>query len=486
MLQGTLTLGSLVAFLLYSQRFFRPISDMSEKFNILQAAMASSERIFKLLDTPVQHRVSPARDAAARRSRDAASAEPRERRPHRLRPRLVRLQRRRRGEPDYVLRDVSFEVRPGERVGIVGATGAGKSTLINLLLRFYDVHARARSSSTASTSARWTCTSCARCSASCCRTCTCSPARSPTNIRLGDAAITDERGARAPRRRCTPTRSSSGCRRLRQRRSPSAARRCRSGRSSCCRSRGRWRSIRAILVLDEATSSVDTETELLIRDALHVLMAGRTTIAIAHRLSTIQDMDKILVLHKGHLRESGTHQELLAQRGIYYKLYQLQYQDQEAAGRERRQRSSRLASARQLSAACSSGWSRESLRLASRGLRSTAGRRRRGELRCAASRWRNRRSTRLGVLARGFQPSRSTVIGDVAAAELQRLVAAPHVDVDVAALDGGAGVHDRVDAVVALAQPSTWMTEPTGSRSGSAAAMPVRTFTPDAVVVPLQ
>ena len=149
------------------------------------------------------------------------------------------------------------------------------------------------------------------------------------NIRLGNDGITDDAGARARPRPCTPTASSSGCRGATTARSPSAARRCRSGRSSCCRSRARWPSTRAILVLDEATSSVDTETELLIRDALHVLMAGRTTIAIAHRLSTIQDMDQILVLHKGELREAGTHQELLAQRGIYYRLYQLQYKDQE-------------------------------------------------------------------------------------------------------------------------------------------------------------
>ena len=116
----------------------------------------------------------------------------------------------------------------------------------------------------------------------------------------------------------------------------SAAPRCRWGRSSCCRSRGRWPFDPAVLVLDEATSSVDTETELLIRDALHVLMAGRTTIAIAHRLSTIQDMDRILVLHKGELRESGTHQELLAQRGLYERLYQLQYRDQVGGARSGR------------------------------------------------------------------------------------------------------------------------------------------------------
>src|SRR6185436_7683000 len=137
-LAGTLTLGSLVAFLLYSQRFFRPISDMSEKFNILQAAMASSERIFKLLDEPVSIE-SPA--GTAKPSRRSATSEGTEREGGHIVFDHVwfAYNPTEAGEPDYVLRDVSFEVKPGERVGIVGATGAGKSTLINLLLRFYDV-----------------------------------------------------------------------------------------------------------------------------------------------------------------------------------------------------------------------------------------------------------------------------------------------------------------------------------------------------------
>jgi ATP-binding cassette subfamily B protein len=230
-------------------------------------------------------------------------------------------------EPDWVLHDVSFEVRPGERVGVVGATGAGKSTLINLLLRFYDVtrgrilvdgvdvremdlaHLRSLFSLVLQDVHLFSGTIAA-------------------NIRLGNAAITDD----AVRDAARAVHADTFINQLPE------------GYGSPVAERGATLSVgqkqllsfaRAlafdpkILVLDEATSSVDTETEMLIRDALEVLMARRTTIAIAHRLSTIQDMDNILVLHKGHLRESGRHQDLLGQRGIYYKLYQLQYRDQE-------------------------------------------------------------------------------------------------------------------------------------------------------------
>jgi ATP-binding cassette subfamily B protein len=320
-LRGTLTLGSLVAFLLYSQRFFRPISDMSEKFNILQAAMASSERIFKLLDEPVSIVSPPPRAARSGTEQPAATG-------------AIAFDHvwfaynaTDSGEPDYVLRDVSFEVRPGERVGIVGATGAGKSTIINLLLRFYDVtrgritidgvdvreipldELRGLFSLVLQDVQLFTGTV-------------------ADNIRLGNSGITDE----AVHRAAAAVHADAFIQRL-----PA-------GYAAPVAERGATLSVgqkqllsfaRAlafdprILILDEATSSIDTETELLIRDALKVLMGGRTTIAIAHRLSTIQDMDKILVLHKGQLREAGTHQELLARRGIYFKLYQLQYRDQE-------------------------------------------------------------------------------------------------------------------------------------------------------------
>jgi len=318
-LRGDLTLGSLVAFLLYSQRFFRPISDMSEKFNILQAAMASSERIFKLLDEPVVVRSPPAEAIKA----------PAVRAGHIVFDRVwFAYGASSTGEEDFVLRDVSFEVRPGERVGIVGATGAGKSTLINLLLRFYDVSRGAISVDGVDV-----------------RDMSLPDLRGlfslvlqdvhlfsgtiAENIRLGNQAITDE----AVRSAAAAVHASSFIERLpRGYGSPVAER----GATLSVGQKQLLSFARAlafdprILVLDEATSSVDTETEILIRDALHVLMAGRTTIAIAHRLSTIQDMDKILVLHKGHLRESGTHQELLARRGLYFTLYQLQYKDQES------------------------------------------------------------------------------------------------------------------------------------------------------------
>ena len=332
-LQGSLTLGSLVAFLLYSQRFFRPISDMSEKFNILQAAMASSERIFKLLDEPVsiQSPVSSARGlpavpstAPARRSveREGGKAG------HITFDRVwFAYNATDAGEPDFVLRDVSFDVAPGQRVGIVGATGAGKSTLINLLLRFYDVSRGRILVDDVDV-----------------RAMDLHDLRSlfslvlqdvhlfsgtiADNIRLGASDISDadvRRAAAAVHADAFISRLPAGYA------SPVAER----GATLSVGQKQLLSFARAlafdprILVLDEATSSVDTETEILIRDALHVMMSGRTTIAIAHRLSTIQDMDKILVLHKGQLREAGTHQELLALRGIYYKLYQLQYKDQE-------------------------------------------------------------------------------------------------------------------------------------------------------------
>ena len=304
-----LTLGSLVAFLQYSQRFFRPISDLSEKFNILQGAMASSERIFGLLDTPLE----------------ITSKSP-EKRTTWNGPGVIRFENVSfayvEGEP--VLKNVSFEVRPGERIGIVGATGSGKTTIVSLLLRFYDVQ-----------SGRITVDGVDI------REMDLSDLRSlfglvlqdvqlfagtiGGNVRLGNQSISDEDVRDA----------------LEAVRASSFVDRLPNGLDSVVAERGSTLSVgqkqllsfaRAlafnprVLVLDEATSSVDTDTELLIRDALKVVMRGRTTIAIAHRLSTIQDMDRILVMHRGELRESGTHQELLALRGIYHRLYELQFE----------------------------------------------------------------------------------------------------------------------------------------------------------------
>ncbi len=324
-LQGSLTLGSLVAFLLYSQRFFRPISDMSEKFNILQAAMASSERIFKLLDEPVTVE-NP------RAPRAATAGLPTEAR----RAKVGRIEfdhvwfaygAKETGEEDFVLRDVSFEVHPGERVGIVGATGAGKSTLINLLLRFYDA-SRGSIKVDGVDVGELQLAELRGLFSLVLQDVHLFSGTIADNIRLGATEISDE----AVRQAAAAVHASPFIEQLPLGYGAPVAER---GATLSVGQKQLLSFARAlafdprILVLDEATSSVDTETEILIRDALHVLMAGRTTIAIAHRLSTIQDMDKILVLHKGQLREAGTHQELLARRGIYFKLYQLQYKDQE-------------------------------------------------------------------------------------------------------------------------------------------------------------
>jgi ATP-binding cassette subfamily B protein len=328
-LEGTLTLGALVAFLQYSQRFFRPISDMSEKFNVLQAAMASSERIFKLLDTPVTIESAPPRPGAPASSAPGgplggtAPASPAATGGIVFDDVSFAYSGR-----DYVLRNVSFEVKPGERVGIVGATGAGKSTLINLLLRFYEVTegrilvdgVDVREMELGALRSKFGLVL---------QDVHLFSGTIAGNIRLGNDRISDDdvrRAARAvhvdrfveqmPGRYDHPVAERGATLSGGQKQLLSFARALAFDPS--------------ILVLDEATSSVDTQTEMVIREALKALMAGRTTLAIAHRLSTIQDMTKILVLHRGELRETGTHQELLGRRGIYYKLYQLQFREQEA------------------------------------------------------------------------------------------------------------------------------------------------------------
>ena len=320
-----LTLGSLVAFLQYSQRFFRPISDLSEKFNILQGAMASSERIFGLLDTPVEIGNSqlPTANSQLPGTKDQV---PRTTDQNWSGPGVIRFENVTfayvEGEP--VLKNVSFEVRPGERIGIVGATGSGKTTIVSLLLRFYDVQGGRITVDGVDI-----------------REMDLADLRSlfglvlqdvqlfagtiAGNVRLGDESISDS----AVRSALDAVHASSFVDRMPH------------GVDSLVAERGATLSVgqkqllsfaRAlafdprVLILDEATSSVDTDTELLIRDALKVMMRGRTTIAIAHRLSTIQDMNRILVMHRGELREAGTHQELLALRGIYHRLYELQFE----------------------------------------------------------------------------------------------------------------------------------------------------------------
>ena len=304
----TLTLGVLVAFIQYSSRFYQPISDLSEKFNMLQSAMASSERIFKLLDEPVEI-VSPA--APTRRD---PSAPPRIRFDH--------VWFAYSGE-DYVLRDVSFEVAPGERVAIVGATGSGKTTIINLLMRFYDV-SRGRVLIDEVDVRDMALEDVRRMVALVLQDVHLFSGSIEANIRLGD----DEIDEHAVEQAAAAVGASRFIDRLPERGATVLGERGASlsvGQKQLLSFARALAFDRPVLVLDEATSSVDTETELAIRQALTVLMHGRTTLAIAHRLSTIQDMDKILVLHRGVLREWGTHQQLLAARGIYYKLFQLQF-----------------------------------------------------------------------------------------------------------------------------------------------------------------
>jgi len=313
-IRGELTIGTLSAFWLLLEQFFRPILDLAERYNILQAAMASSERVFTLLDT------------------EATIVDP---------PDPVELEHVRGevrfdkvsfayNEPDWVLRDVDFTISAGESVAIVGATGAGKTSIISLISRFYDVQRggilldgvdlrRMRQRDVrrhvgvvlqdpfifAGTVA--------------------------SNIRLNDSAITDEQVRWAARF----VNADKFIERLPDRYDTVVTER---GSTLSVGQKQLLAFARAIafnpeimLVLDEATSSVDTETERLIQDALQKLMRGRTSIVIAHRLSTIQNVDRILVLHKGRLVEAGSHRDLLARRGVYHRLYELQYRAHETA-----------------------------------------------------------------------------------------------------------------------------------------------------------
>jgi ATP-binding cassette subfamily B multidrug efflux pump len=311
-LQGAITLGTVMAFLQFNEMFWRPIRDLSEKYNIMQTAMASSERVFRLLDdrTFIPEPVLPIPLPTVRGE---------------IEFRNVWFAY---NDSQYVLKDVSFKIAPGETVAIVGATGAGKSSTINLLSRFYDINkgqilidgVDIRSVRTDELRKHI---------AVVLQDVFLFAGDIKSNITLGDESI--------PFEQLTSAAETVGADRFIER--------LPSGYDTEVKERGATLSVgqkqlisfaRAlaydprILILDEATSSVDTETELLIQAAIKRLLRGRTSIVIAHRLSTIQSADKIIVLHKGEIREVGTHQELLALGGIYYKLYQLQYKDQES------------------------------------------------------------------------------------------------------------------------------------------------------------
>jgi ATP-binding cassette subfamily B multidrug efflux pump len=321
-LQSELSFGALVAFIQYSERFFRPIADLSEKYNILQSAMASSERIFKLLDTPVdiQQPKEPVRLGEIKghiEFRNVWFAYNR-----------VAAKDGRASEWDWVLKDVSFKVSPGESVAIVGHTGAGKTTLTSLLMRFYDTQKgqilldghdiRKLDLRQLRSAFGFVLQDVFLFSGSI-----------ASNIRLGTPWITEEAIHRAAQDvnldEFVQDLTDGYAEEVKERGSTLST-----GQKQLIAFARALAHDPKNLILDEATSSVDTETELRIRDAIARLMKGRTSIIIAHRLSTIQRADKILVMHKGQVREMGTHQELLAQRGIYYKLYQLQYKEQDS------------------------------------------------------------------------------------------------------------------------------------------------------------
>lgn len=310
-IQKQLTIGVLFAFLQYTEMFWRPVRDLSEKYNILQTAMASSERIFKLLDdkTFIKNPDKPIILNSVKGEIEFKN---------------VWFAY---NDGEYVLKNISFKINPGETAAIVGATGAGKTSLINILTRFYEIekgsitidgidirhldkhNLRKYISVVLQDVFLFSGTI-------------------KSNISLGAENISDEQIIKAaktvgahdfisklPNGYDEEVKEKGATLSVGQRQLISFARALAYNPQ--------------ILILDEATSSIDTETEILIQKAIEKLLVGRTSIVIAHRLSTIQNADKIIVMHKGELKEVGTHQELLAKRGIYYKLYQLQYKDQE-------------------------------------------------------------------------------------------------------------------------------------------------------------
>lgn len=313
-MHGTLTIGIVFAFIQYAQRFFRPIQDLSDKYNSLQAAMASSERIFKLLDAPVTLQ-SPEAPAAM----PAAQG----------RIEFDHVWFAYKGE-EWILRDVSFVAEPGTSLAIVGHTGAGKTTITSLLLRFYDVQ-RGRILLDGVDIRTLELRDLRRRFGIVLQDPYLFSGSIAENIRMGDEQITPAQVKAAERdanlEEFLATLPEGDATELRERGTGLST-----GQKQLVNFARALAANPSILILDEATASVDTETELKIRQALERMLAGRTSVVIAHRLSTIQRADQILVLHKGVLRERGTHQQLLQNHGIYWRLYRLQYKDQEISG----------------------------------------------------------------------------------------------------------------------------------------------------------
>lgn len=316
-IRGTVDIGLLFSFMVYAQLFYRPIQDLSDKFNILQTAMAASERIFSLLDEPLTI-ASPARVRELPAPRGEVEF------------RNVWFAYHGGANPkddEWVLRDVSFRVEPGQTLAIVGHTGAGKTTIIQLLLRFYDIQ-RGQILLDGVDIREMDLQELRRLFGIVLQDPFLFTGTLESNVKLGTESIDRATVVRALREVGlgpyldsatkgieTPVNERGGGLSVGQRQLVSFARALAHNPK--------------FLILDEATSSVDTKTELLIREALDRLLTGRTAMVIAHRLSTIQHAHKILVFHKGRLREQGSHQELLALHGIYHRLYQLQYKEQE-------------------------------------------------------------------------------------------------------------------------------------------------------------
>jgi ATP-binding cassette subfamily B protein len=316
-LDKAITIGVVVAFLQYGTRVFRPLQDLSEKYNILQSAMASSERIFTLLDTPPAEELSDGQAAAGAVVPVAQS-----------RVEFKNVWFAYQGE-DWVLRDVSLTIEPGEMLAIVGHTGAGKTTLISLLLRFYDV--RKGAILVGGRDVRdWPVNELRRQFGVVLQDPYLFSGTIESNIRLRNQAVSEER-IREVIGEVNLGDFVAGLPHGLQQRVLERGGSLSSGQKQLLSFARALAFNPRFLILDEATSSVDTDTEFKIRDALSRMLTGHTSIVIAHRLSTIQRATRIAVMHKGEVREMGTHQELLTRRGIYFRLYQLQYQDQDRA-----------------------------------------------------------------------------------------------------------------------------------------------------------